>query len=308
MSEPLAIDADAYGKYARASAVADFLELLALRGNESSEPELADLIGDNGWALDDMFLDEGESRPLSGRRDAADEQARVVFSLLEERQQLLGHKWPFRLDKSRLKILRHKPADEPYVALLAILLCHAFDLKTPHLPERVFEATVADVFGGRDLLVSNFGETARKAHNFEKAVMEAGAVLSLEPTPLAAIRKRRAQDENVDTLCRTWWGDVRPGIWCIVGQVTCAVSEEWEGKISEFSTATWGRFLNVAPEPAGFLAVPHHVESLHFAKLVQDHQRVVVDRLRLVTFKAGVLADEKALIEIIVASKVESPW
>src|SRR5712664_3819049 len=100
MSEPLAIDADAYGKYARASAVADFLELLALRGNESSEPELADLIGDNGWALDDMFLDEGESRPLSGRRDAADEQARVVFSLLEERQQLLGHKWPFRLDKS----------------------------------------------------------------------------------------------------------------------------------------------------------------------------------------------------------------
>jgi len=283
------------------------LELMALGGGEPSEIELAEQIVDNDWAIDEMFVEEGEARPISRRRDDATEQARAIFAVLEERQQVLADKWPFRFIGPRLASVGRDPFTDPYVALLSITLSHAYDIARPHPPEVVFEDTVADIFARRDLLVSNFGRVARGAPNFEQALSVAGAAVRLSPTPEAAIRKVGAQDEKVDTLCHTWWGDTRPGAWCLIGQVTCAKSDAWEGKIMEPSPPAWSKLLNVEPFPLAFLAVPHHVESSHLAKLVQDYQRVVFDRLRLAMFKTTILPAERDLIEAVLGTEVEQP-
>ena len=42
-----------------------------------------------------------------------------------------------------------------------------------------------------------------------------------------------AKDENVDILCHLPWGDMRSGVWVMLGQVTCAKSEQWEKKIKD---------------------------------------------------------------------------
>jgi hypothetical protein len=302
------IDVNAYGTYARPCAIADFLELMALRGREPSEIELAEHIVDSDWVIDDMFLDVDEGRPMARRRDDATEQARTIYAALEERQHMLADKWPFRFDGPRLVAVGREVVTDPYVALLSVTLAHAYDIATPHAPELVFEGTVADIFARRDLLVSNFGRVARGAPNFEQALLVAGAEVLLSPTPEAAIRKVHAQDGKVDTLCHTWWGDTRPGVWCLIGQVTCAKSDAWEGKIMEPSPFAWSKLLNVEPLPLAFLAVPHHVGSSHLAQLVQDHHRVVFDRLRLAMFKAGVLPEEREVIESVMGTEVEQPW
>ncbi len=304
----LVIDLDLYGRYARFSAIADFLELLALGGAPTTEDQLAEHISDADWAVGELFLAEGETRPLARQREDAKDQARSVYSTLEERLEVLGDKWPFRFDGSRLVSLGREPRADPYVALLSITLTHAYDLAAPHAPEVVFEDTVADVFGRRDLLVSNFGRVARGAANFEQALAAAGTAVRLMPTPEAAVRKVGAQDEKVDTLCHMWWGDARPGLWCLIGQATCAKSEEWEKKIKEPAPNAWSKLLNVEPWPLPFLAIPHHVEGLHLAKLVQDSVGVVFDRLRLVNFKEGVRADEATLIDSVMEAEIEKPW
>lgn len=304
----LVIDFDIYGRYARFSALADFLELLALRGGAPKEEKLAELISDADWSIAEAFLAEGETRPLARRREDAKDQARSVFAALEERAELLGDKWPFRLDGSGIVGDGRDPRSDPYVALLSITLAHAYGLATPNTPEDVFEDTVADVFGHRDLLVSNFGRVARGAATFEEALMAAGVDVRLMPTPEAAVRKVYAQDDKVDTLCHLWWGDARVGLWCLIGQATCAKSEEWEKKIKEPSPYAWSKLLNVEPFPLPFLAIPHHVEGGHLSKLVQDSLAIVVDRLRLVNFKAGARADETTLIDAVMATEIEEPW
>jgi len=304
----LVIDLDVYGRYARFSAIADFLELLALGGVPTSEDQLAEHISDADWAVNELFLAEGERRPLARHREDATDQARSVYSTLEERREVLGNKWPFRFDGSRLVPTERDPRADPYVALLAITMSHAYDLAGPLAPEVVFEDTVADVIGGRDLLVSNFGRVARGAGSFEQALTAAGTQVRLMPTAEAAVRKVHAQDEKVDTLCHMWWGDVRPGLWCFIGQATCAKSEEWEHKIKDPAPNAWSKLLNAEPLPLPFLAVPHHVEGLHLAKLVQDSTSVVLDRLRLVNFKKGVRGDEAIVIDFVLGAEIEKPW
>ena len=124
---------DIYGAYARASAVADFVELLALRRSRWSRSNVADYIGDAAWGakLHETFLTPGDAAGVDneegeGLGTDAEDAAERIFSLLARRQEYLGQRYPFRLAaySGHLELL--DDAASPYLVLLAITIAHAF--------------------------------------------------------------------------------------------------------------------------------------------------------------------------------------
>jgi hypothetical protein len=326
---------DVYGKYARASNLADYLELLAIHGEELLISQLADLIKDQGWTakMKELFavpppppptpeeeaeddLDEGEdaAAPPGVGDEEGSPQARRVFDVLAERSDILGDLYPF--DVSNKVALKTGTAteDSPYIALLTLTLAHAHSVEVqpdpahPKVdPKQVLEAVVVGALSQLGLACVNVGEISRATNNFYATVMQAGTAIGLQPTPDAAISLKNANEEGVDALAHLARSDTRAGNWILIGQVTCAKSEEWKAKIAQPSGPDWESYLNVMVEPIGFLAVPHHVEANQLAKLVKGANRMVLDRLRLARFHAGVSQPEKQIIQAVIGVGVELP-
>jgi len=69
-SRPIQPAIDAYGRYARASNLADHVELLALQGERLTVNELADVIRDQGWTakMHELFT-PGPEPPSRSTKD-----------------------------------------------------------------------------------------------------------------------------------------------------------------------------------------------------------------------------------------------
>jgi hypothetical protein len=310
----IAIDVDIYGRYARFSAVADWVEKLAVDGRSLSEADLADYIADNDWRFRDMWvvgtnavdeetLDDGEQQVTVSRKNA-----RSVFTVLEERFDTLGVGYPFRFVGKRLEVEDSTAfRSSAYAVLWGITLAQSYRLLGSPDPTRVFEALVATCVRSDRLATVDFGDLRRQRTSFPEALIDAGKLLSLPTDPNAAVRSQSAQDEQADMLGHLSWGDMRAGLWSFVGQATCANSEAWESKIVETPATAWRRWLGAGIKPTIFLAVPHHVESMHLRRLMEQSDRIVLDRLRLAKFKTGVTADEKVLVQAAVDAKCDRP-
>jgi hypothetical protein len=320
VSDPIQPTIDAYGRYARASNLADHLELLALQDQPLSRTALADLISDRTWVakLDELF-EGGALRPRGDFEEPDEEedsgtgeeqgvtQAGRVFDVLEERSDLLGEMYPFLVD-DELRI-RHSFAttrESPYVALLAITLAHAHGVDTDHDPKRVLEDVVVAALEARGLAAVNVGAISREGHAFHETVRRSGVALGLRPTPEAAVTLTHAKEEGVDALAHLPWEDRRTGAWIFLGQATCGKSDGWSAKMAEPKPETWRLMLNSGIRPLPFLAVPHHVESMQWAKLVQDRNGIVLDRVRLTRFHGDLTPAETSIIESVLSVGVEA--
>ncbi len=301
----LSPDVDVYGKYARVSALADYVELLALKERPISEAQLSDLIEENDWSIEESISRAGVIAPAAADDDPGEEADRI-FTLIREREDLLGALYPFEIRRSRVCLRAGFAINtSAYIALLAITMVHAYAIDCLAVPYRVFEDTVAGVAASRGLLTANVGAVAMHAASFEAALDQVAGMVGLKAFFGAAPTYTYAQDEKVDTLCHLTWGDTRPGAWTMVGQATCAKSEAWNQKICEPRPPTWAKLLGVSLFPQAFLAVPHHVGRPMLEKLVSDHVRLVLDRPRLAKYKNGVSADETIIIEALLAVEVE---
>ncbi len=319
MSDPIQPTIDAYGRYARASNLADHLELLALQGQPMSRATLADLISDRAWVakLDELF-DPGPLK-LRGDFEEPDEDAEAgtgeeqgvtqagrVFDVLDERSDLLDELYPFVVS-DRLEI-RDSSADvreSSYVALLAMTLAHAHGIETEHDPKQVLEDVVVSALATRGLAAVNVGAISREGHNFPETVRRSGTAVGLRATPEAAVTLTHAKEEGVDALAHLPWEDTRTGAWVFVGQATCRKSDGWSAKMAEPKPETWRLMLNSGVLPLAFLAVPHHVEPVHWAKLVQDGHGIVLDRIRLTRFHGAITGAEVSIVESVLSVGVE---
>jgi hypothetical protein len=317
---------DAYGRYARASCLADYVELLALHGSAPAESELADIIRDQGWAakLDELFTgpplppreefdDEEELPPGSPSDDVGVPQAGRVFDVLSERAEILADLYPFELT-TRLAIRDgFEVAESAYVSLLAITSAHAHQIDVRQAgatsaidPKRELEAVVVRALETLQLRCANVGEAGRIEVDFRATVTRVGTVVGLTPTPTAAVSLVNANEEGVDALAHLASTDARAGHWVFIGQVTCAKSDAWKRKLGEPSGPDWKAYLNILVEPQGFLAVPHHVEGRQLTKLVHGGNRMILDRLRLARLSPGVSDEERAIIDAVLSAGVEA--
>ena len=319
--------ADAYGREADASALADYLELLALADAPLARAELADLIRDNEWRVRSRELFHTPlPPPIPGEERADDEEpdedrvaadllpdpsaeaAGRVFDTLAERVTALGDLYPFLIDEPRLTLagdieVRHYA----YLSLLAITVAHAYEVVGGRVAEDAFEELVATVMSARGLETVNVAAAAREGGDFRDVVRRAGEAVRLQPTPEAVISREHANDEGVDTLSHLWWGDGRAGHWVFIGQATCGKSESWTRKIAEPKAPLWGHLLNSLIAPIGYLAVPHHVDALHMQHLTTGAARLVLDRLRLCRYLPEVGPAQEALVTTVRAEPVWHP-
>ncbi len=312
MSGQISVNVDIYGTFARFSALADFLEVCAVKQVRLNSGRLADLIADNRWSLRELFIgpdDDSEPEPdrLSDRLDRAREASNSVMSVLQERADALQDRYPFQFSESHIELKPDiEPRNHPYLKLLAITVTHAYRLCGNPDPTRVFESVVADSLSGLVSKSVDFAAVRRSMASFEAALVKAASRIGLAATPQAAWRSQRAQDIGVDTIGHLSWGDTRGGAWIALGQATCARSDDWQGKLDEPKPALWSRFLNVRPHPMVFLAVPHHVEASHLNLLLQGERGIVLDRLRLSRFRSEIVTGEAALVQALLDAELDS--
>ncbi|MXY52092.1 MAG: hypothetical protein F4Y86_06140 [Gammaproteobacteria bacterium] len=293
--------------------MADYVELLALKGKLVQRASVADFLADNDWDFDLILSPEAASlstmnqKTLSQRIDGADELASVVYRQLEERQHVLRGRYPFILEDEHVKL---DPAVDPkanaYVAVLAMTVAHAYGVPSGCAPARLFEQTVTDVLCERGIAAVGFAAVRRTHGSFEKALPIAcdavGLIGNVEGVPVL----KWAHDEKVDVLGHVGWEDgLRFGSWGFLGQVTVGRSDSWETKIKEPNRDHWKQFTGTGVSPARFLAVPHHVERQMLERLTGDDTGIVLDRLRLVRYKAGVSENEERVVEAVLGEYVE---
>ena len=301
-----------YGPYARASLLADYVELLALKGQPVKRATLADFLADNGWNLEliqspESDRPDGESRDLSEQLDEAHEVASVVFRQMDERHEVLAERYPFEITDDEIALgSRVDIQASAYAVVLALTIAQAFRVSSMHRPDEMFERIVLKVLQARGLSSTGVAVHRRKGSSFEAALRIACEEVGLKAAPDAAPRRARAHDEGVDILCHIGWEeDLRPGAWGFIGQVTVGRSDSWEKKIKEPSPEQWKLFTGTWVPPSPFLAVPHHVERPTMEFLTSKSGAVVLDRLRLVGFKDEIEAGERDIIQAVIREDVE---
>lgn len=304
---------DTYGPYARASLLADYVELLALKDHPVRRATITDFLADNevGWDLD-LIQAPGNDHPdgrdsLAEHNEVADERASIVFRQIEERRKALAEHYPFRIAGGEVSIDPGVDRESnAYVAVLALTVAHAFGVASPSPPHELFEETVTNVMQERGVASVGFAALRRKGGSFEEALTTACQEIGLKAAPDAAARRKKAHDEGVDVLCHLGWEpDPRPGSWGFIGQVTVAKSDSWNRKIKEPDPGSWRGRLGIRVPPMPFLAVPHHVERQTMEWLTGEGPAIVLDRLRLVRFKENIEPNELEIVRAVVMEEVE---
>lgn len=310
----LAPNVDIYGTYARASAVADFVELASLQGFVWTKAKLADYINDLSWGskIHENFLvpngttdsvdEEGEGLGSDGA-EAADR----IFSLFVDRHTHLDNRYPFRLVShgEQLEVLHKEPS--PYLALLAITIAHSFRMDVVKKPHDVFEDTVHQAFVAAGHTSINFAQFRKSYSTFAQALTAAGPALNLRTTPMEAAISASAQDAGGDVLAHINAGyssNGGVGAWTLVGQVTCGQSDTWKSKLGEVDEPAWKLRLGSVLRPQAFLAVPHHAERNHLRTLVTNTEQMVLDRLRLTMMLMSVSDDEQAILDHVLSAPI----
>lgn len=314
MIEP---DIDAYGTLARGSALADYLELLALAGGICSRAQLEDGVKDkylSVWQakhshmiLDaDDFDDEGEFE-ARGESELAGH-IEETFDCLYERAEILGSRYPFEILDEGLKVRADiEPTSDVYVATLCITLAHAYRVATQSPVTELFEDIVAETMGSRMLRVARLGELSRRHRmRFIPALAEAGEVLDIATDHTRAPSRRHANDGGADVLAHFSWHDRRLGRWTFAGQVTCGKSDSWQRKMGEASPGLWREYFQEKIDPLCFLAIPHHAPRRTLNYIVTEQGRLIVDRLRLVMAREVVTPVEAAVIALVLAQEVDN--
>ena len=302
-----------YGPYARASLLADYVELLALKGDPVKRATLADYLADNDWNLGLIQSPESdrvdaESSDLSEQLDEAQEVASVVFRQIDERREVLAERYPFEVTNDAVALdCRVDLEANAYAAVLALTIAHAFGVSSMHRPYEMFERIVLKVLQTRGLSSTGLAMHRREGRSFEAALQIACEEVGLKADPDAAPRRARAHDEGVDILCHIGWEEgLRPGTWGYSSaMVTVGRSDSWERKINEPSPDQWKLFTGTWVPPSPFLAVPHHVERPTMEFLTSKSGAIVLDRLRLVGFKNGIEAGERDIIQAVIGEDVE---
>lgn len=301
LSTAVGPNVDAYGKYSRAGALADYLEVHALHGSALTAADLEDIATEQGWSRKERRMvlvenDDAEADP--------EQWSEMAFAALYARLDILGDHYPFELTAGHLVYAgAADPRDDQYVALLALTVVHAWDLVRAVEPTVVLEDVVRRVLEGRGLLAADMGTGDRKGLTFEENLMEQGKACGLSPTDKPRPISKHAKDAGVDTLGTMIWPDRRQGQWVFIGQATCGSSATWKKKLNEPERETWRTYLQEAILPQAFLAVPHHIDERAWSYLMAPKAGVLLDRLRMSTNKGQNSADERALVEALLTAR-----
>lgn len=286
-------DVDAYGTYARGSALADVIELWSIRGHPVTEAAVADYLDDLGWG------------GANWEHLAGDLPDVMPWGVLQERRDALGEAYPFELAATGLAFTG--ATTDPYVRLLAVSLAHAHRVEVPIAATEVFEEVVVRVLEKRGLKAANLSRLRSEHGDFPTALIAAGESIGIPVALPLGLHAIAAQDEAVDALGHLDWRDGRVGKWLVLGQVTCAKSDEWRGKANEVPMARFRGFFGTLIDPIPFLAVPFHAHEARLRYVIEDQGRMLLDRLRLARNLGDPAPGEHDIMDAVLAAEIDPP-
>jgi len=307
------LNVDAYGPYARISAIADFLEAAALAGKSTSQIQLSDIIRRNSWSsvqkhafitgaedfpqndIEPTDGDQGEDSADELPEDNPEEWASFTFSILADRADILRDQYPFFVTKEGLTYRSEKFDESDYLRLLSITLAHSYNATVPNVRD-IFERVTVGSLALIGNAAAPVGTARDVSMGFIGTLSTAAKTLGFTPAPQPAPRHARARDGKVDAVARLTQHDGRPGQITIVAQATCAKSDQWERKIRDPRADHWMSYLSERVEPLVILTVPHHVQLEHLHYLIGPKQ-TVMDRLRLTGQLPPITRKEQRVIE-----------
>ncbi len=313
MTQPLEPDIEAYGSDARASALADVLELQAWtsRGKTSmTEAQLVEYIADAQWGRRraEKFLDVGETGPLE--EPTAKDMAAHVLRHLARRAELLGEAYPYALDDRSL--VRTDDGLTGYDVVLGVAMAHAYELAVPVNPRDYFEDLVTRCLKAPGVRATGLAGRRRGGEgDFRTVVEDACEALGLDGRVDRATRRAKAFDGGCDVLAYVPFEPRRRSVLVAVVQVTCARSDDWEQKLNQTAVSRWKKVLGSELSPVAVLAVPYHVDDVPLEHIEGGHQgALVLDRLFFATRldrPGGMTDSDRRIAEALRRVEVEAP-
>lgn len=264
-----------------------------------TQADLADVVEQQDWGRLSRRVvisssDDAETDPK--------EWAEQAFGSIRERVDILSDRYPFLLERGALTYAgRPDPAVEPYIALLALAVVHAWKVPCAADPKEVLEQTVIDTLASRHLHVAGMGTGDRAGTSFVDNLRAGGRAVGLDPSSDPRPRAAAAQDAGVDTLASLAYADGRQGQWTFIGQVTCESSSGWHRKLREPEPETWRGYLQEGLAPQSFLAVPHHIDYQAWDELITTRAGLLLDRLRICLHKVDTSASEREVVRSLLA-------
>lgn len=264
-----------------------------------TQADLTDVIEQQNWS-------QLSRRVVIASTDDADaepaEWAEQAFASIAERVDVLADRYPFIISRGALCYAGEPdPRAEPYIALLALTMVHAWKVPCSVDPKEVLEQTVAETLAVRHLYVAGMGTGDRAGTSFVENLRVGGQAVGLEPSADPRPRATAAQDAGVDTLASLAFADRRPGQWTFIGQVTCESSAGWLRKLRQPEPETWRGYLQEGLAPQAFLAVPHHVDYQAWDELTTTRAGLLIDRLRICLHKSATTTHEQTLVDSLLA-------
>lgn len=287
-----------YGNRMYDSALADWVEFIALR--KLSEPwnTVIDILSDMG--IDKEYrpirTSTEEEHPELHSQDL-DERMR---SLIEKRSVYLKEAYPFEFDGLD-RLVRKQNFDfhaDSYVTLLLISLLMGWGpIAVTDTATKLFEHVIDAALKGANISSAIIG-TSCTGHSFEGKLQLAGEELNIPTSVTGVDRSKYAKDCGVDVVAGYLWNDGRKAEQLFLIQAACGKAESWKTKLNNIDQAQWKDFFLERTMPISSLAVPYQLTyDVINDVLPLAGNTTFLDRLRLAKACDGQSIDEFLSVE-----------
>jgi len=252
--------------------------------------ESSDVISD--WIESLAVVQKGRPLPIQKIQEISENFASIStnripfsFSQLKKRAEILGTKYPFKVDDSYI-VTSQTIEDSVYIQLLFLTPKSGISTQgkiynldvASKLFEDIAEQSLQTFFGANTQTL-NFGFPSKS----DRPAEFAAAVKWLsEKTNIRlgnAYRPPRKKDGGVDLFVWKSFPDKRPGIPIML--VQCTIKDDFINKIGDIDLKLWANWLSSDIEPLVALAVPGVVTKDEIWSEITT-RGILLDRLRLV--------------------------
>ena len=252
--------------------------------------ESSDVISD--WIESLAVVQKGRPLPIQKIQEISENFAGIStnripfsFSQLKKRAEILGTKYPFKVDDSYI-VTSQTIEDSVYIQLLFLTPKSGISTQgriynldvASKLFEDIAEQSLQTFFGANTQTL-NFGFPSKS----DRPAEFASAVKWLsERTNIRlgnAYRPPRKKDGGVDLFVWKSFPDKRPGIPIML--VQCTIKDDFVNKIGDIDLKLWANWLSSDIEPLVALAVPGVVTKDEIWSEITT-RGILLDRLRLV--------------------------
>jgi len=252
--------------------------------------ESSDVISD--WIESLAVVQKGRPLPIQKIQEISENFASIStnripfsFSQLKKRAEILGTKYPFKVDDSYI-VTSQTIEDSVYIQLLFLTPKSGISTQgkiynldvASKLFEDIAEQSLQTFFGANTQTL-NFGFPSKS----DRPAEFAAAVKWLsEKTNIRlgnAYRPPRKKDGGVDLFVWKSFPDKRPGIPIML--VQCTIKDDFINKIGDIDLKLWANWLSSDIEPLVALAVPGVVTKDEIWREITT-RGILLDRLRLV--------------------------